>query len=144
MTYSHDGPVNTSQKSFPLSLQHISRHDASSGWSRFEELTLKYVVFFEASLKIRTRYISTHPTVKGVKGLDTMFYRYIINIHYNNQLKILTPLRISIVHKQRNCGNTCIFCRKLFLWFQIHKMKFTWNLLFKDYVWMNNYVESRK
>ena len=28
---SHDGPVNTSQKSFPYLLQHISRHETSSG-----------------------------------------------------------------------------------------------------------------
>ena len=64
---------------------------------RFAELTLKYVVFFEASLKIRTRYVSTHPTVKGVKGLDTMFYRYKINIlTHNNQLTILNPTLVPL------------------------------------------------
>jgi len=45
-----------------------------------------------------------HPTVKGVKGLDTMFYRYKINILIITNLQFLTSLRISIVHKQRNCG----------------------------------------
>jgi len=50
---------------------------------------VKYVVFFEASLKIRTRYVSTHPMVKGVKGLDTMFYRYNINILIITNLQFL-------------------------------------------------------
>ena len=56
---------------------------------RFAELTLKYVVFFEASLKIRTWYGSTHPTVKGVKRLDTMFYRYNLNILIITNLQFL-------------------------------------------------------
>jgi hypothetical protein len=40
-------------------------------------------------LKIRTWYGSTHPTVKGVKRLDTMFYRYNLNILIITNLQFL-------------------------------------------------------
>ena len=98
MTYSHDGPGNTSLKSFPLSLQHISRHDASSGWSKVRRIHLEvrgllwsfledtYLVWFYASY--------------GEGCQET--WHHVLQIQfkhpYNNQLTILTPLRISIVH----------------------------------------------
>ena len=98
MTYSHDGPGNTSLKSFPLSLQHISRHDASSGWSKVRRTHLEVRGLLWSFLEDTYSVCFYASYGEGCQRT----WHHVLQIQfkhpYNNQLTILTPLRISIVH----------------------------------------------